>query len=59
MLYACTASLLLIVGCVLFHYEALRFVGAAAAGVRQPGGQYWWSSSARSPRTWRRSWFTR
>lgn len=35
MLYACTTSLLLIVGCVLFHYEALRFIGTAAAGVRQ------------------------
>lgn len=35
MLYACTTSLLLIIGCVLFHYEALRFIGAAAAGVRQ------------------------
>ncbi|MBC7163201.1 hypothetical protein [Immundisolibacter sp.] len=35
MLYACTTSLLLIVGCVLFHYEALRFIGAAAVGVRQ------------------------
>lgn len=35
MLYACTASLLLIIGCVLFHYEALRFIGAAAVRVRQ------------------------
>lgn len=35
MLYACTTSLLLIVGRVLFHYEALRHIGAAAVGVRQ------------------------
>ncbi len=30
MLYASTTSLLLIIGCVLFHYEALRFIGASA-----------------------------
>ncbi|TAL04635.1 MAG: two pore domain potassium channel family protein [Porticoccaceae bacterium] len=35
MLYASTTSLLLIIGCVLFHYEALRFIGASAARVKQ------------------------
>ncbi len=35
MFYACTASLLLIVGCVLFHYEALRLIGGAATSVSQ------------------------
>lgn len=35
MLYACTTSLLLIIGCVTLHYEALRFIGASAARVEQ------------------------
>lgn len=35
MLYACTTSLLLIIGCVLFHYEALRFIGTSAVRVEQ------------------------
>ena len=35
MIYIFFASLLLIVACVLFHYEALRLIGAIAARVRQ------------------------
>ncbi|GMU45402.1 MAG: hypothetical protein AMXMBFR26_01840 [Porticoccaceae bacterium] len=35
MIYTLVASLLLIVACVLFHYEALRFIGAIAARVQQ------------------------
>lgn len=35
MFYACTASLLLIISCVLFHYEALRLIGGTAASVTQ------------------------
>jgi len=35
MLYSCTASALLIIGCVLFHYEALRFIGTAAVRVQE------------------------
>jgi len=35
MLYACSTSLILIITCVLFHYEALRFIGTSAARVEQ------------------------
>ena len=35
MFYACTASLLLIITSVLFHYEALRLIGGTAARVSQ------------------------
>jgi len=35
MLYSCSTSLILIITCVLFHYEALRFIGTYAARVEQ------------------------
>lgn len=35
MFYSCTASALLIISCVLFHYEALRFIESTIVRVRE------------------------